>query len=135
MYNRLPWCLSGKESTCKRWGINPWVREILWRRKWQPIPAFLPGKSHGQRHLAGYSPWFRKSVGHDLATKQQQQLIHFSVWQKLTQHCKSTIVQHKFKTENMRLNITDGVTANGSGMRISPARVCVVSCSVVSDSL
>ena len=28
-----------------------------WRRKWQPIPAFLPGESHGKRSLAGYSPW------------------------------------------------------------------------------
>ena len=37
--------------------------------------------------------------------------------------------------QRMRLNITDGVTANGSGIRISPARVCVVICSVVSDSL
>ena len=27
-----------------------------WRRKWQPTPVFLPGKSHGQRNLAGYSP-------------------------------------------------------------------------------
>jgi len=32
----------------------------------------LPGKSHGQRILVGYSPWGRKRVGHDLATKQQQ---------------------------------------------------------------
>ena len=31
-----------------------------WRRKWQPTPVFLPGKSHGQRSLAGYSPWGRK---------------------------------------------------------------------------
>ena len=31
-------------------------QEILWRREWQPIPVFLPGKSHGQRNLAGYSP-------------------------------------------------------------------------------
>ena len=31
----------------------------------------LPGKSHGQRSLAGYSPWGRKRVGHNLATKQQ----------------------------------------------------------------
>ena len=30
---------------------------ILWRRKWQPTPVVLPGKSHGQRSLAGYSPW------------------------------------------------------------------------------
>ena len=31
-----------------------------WRRKWQPTPVFLPGKSHGQRSLVGYSPWGRK---------------------------------------------------------------------------
>ena len=30
--------------------------KILWRRKWQPTPLFLPGESHGQRSLAGYSP-------------------------------------------------------------------------------
>ena len=27
------------------------------RSKWQPIPITLPGKSHGQRSLEGYSPW------------------------------------------------------------------------------
>ena len=37
---------------------------FVWRRKWQLTPVFLPGKSHGQRSLAGYSPWGRK-VGHD----------------------------------------------------------------------
>ena len=31
-------------------------REDPWRSKWQPTPGFLPGKSHGQRSLAGYSP-------------------------------------------------------------------------------
>ena len=31
-----------------------------WRRKWQPTPVFLPGESHGQRSLVGYSPWGRK---------------------------------------------------------------------------
>ena len=34
-----------------------WVGKIPWRRKWQPTPVFLPGKSHGQRSLSGYSPW------------------------------------------------------------------------------
>ena len=29
---------------------------IPWRRKWQPALVFLPGKLHGQRSLAGYSP-------------------------------------------------------------------------------
>ena len=36
--------------------------EDPWRRKWQPIPVFLPGKSHQQRSLAGYSPWGRKEL-------------------------------------------------------------------------
>ena len=33
------------------------MEKILWRRKWQPTPVFLPGKFHGQKNLAGYSPW------------------------------------------------------------------------------
>ena len=44
----------GKESSCDagdRSGLNPWVGKIPWRRKWQPTPVFLPGKSHGQRSL------------------------------------------------------------------------------------
>ena len=34
-----------------------WVGKILWRRAWQPTSVFLPGEFHGQRSLAGYSPW------------------------------------------------------------------------------
>ena len=34
--------------------------ELLWRRQWHPTPILLPGKSHGQRSLVGYSPWGRK---------------------------------------------------------------------------
>ena len=37
-------------------GADPRVGKIPWRRKWQPTPVFLPGKSYGQRSLAGYSP-------------------------------------------------------------------------------
>ena len=51
--------------------IDPWVRKILWRRKRQPIPVFFPGKSHGQKSLADYSPWDCRDR-HDLVTKQQQ---------------------------------------------------------------
>ena len=36
-------------------GFNPWVGKILWRRAWQPTLVFLPGESHGQRSLVGYS--------------------------------------------------------------------------------
>ena len=44
--------------------FNPWVGKIPWRRKWQPTPVlFLPGESHGQRSLAGCSPWGHKESG------------------------------------------------------------------------
>ena len=36
------------------------VRSLGWRRKWQPTPVLLPGKSHGQRSVVGYSSWGRK---------------------------------------------------------------------------
>ena len=36
------------------------ARKIPCRRAWQPTPVFLPGESHGQRNLVGYSPWGRK---------------------------------------------------------------------------
>ena len=45
---------------CRRSGFNPWVWKIPWRRKWQPTPVFLPGKSHGRWSLMGYSPWGHK---------------------------------------------------------------------------
>ena len=53
----LPYGASGKEPTCqcrrhKRHRYDPWVRKIPWRRKWQPAPICLPGKSHGQWRLA-----------------------------------------------------------------------------------
>ena len=70
----LPWWISGKEPTCqcRTRRFYCWVGKIPWRRKWQPTPVFLPGKSHGQRSLAGYRPWGHKRFRHDLATNQQQ---------------------------------------------------------------
>ena len=41
-------------------GSIPGSGRFPWRRKWQSTPALLPGKSHGQRILIGYSPWGRK---------------------------------------------------------------------------
>ena len=51
---------SGKELTCqcrkhKRLRFDPWIGKIPWRKAWQPTPVFLPGESHGQRNLVGYS--------------------------------------------------------------------------------
>ena len=52
----LPWWRS-KESTWNAGdlGLIPGLRKFPWRREWPPTPVFLPGKSHGQRSLAGYS--------------------------------------------------------------------------------
>ena len=36
--------------------FHPWVGKTPWRREWQPTLVFLPGESHGQRNLEGYSP-------------------------------------------------------------------------------
>ena len=47
------------------------IQRIPWRRKWQPPLELLPGNSHWQRSLAGYSPHSCKRIRHDLATKQQ----------------------------------------------------------------
>ena len=54
---------SVKNLQCRRPWFDPWVGKISWRRKWQPTPVSLPGKSHGQRSLVGYSPWGRKELG------------------------------------------------------------------------
>ena len=64
--------LSGQESACqckrsqRRPGFHPWVGKTPWRREWQPTPVFLPGESHGQRSLVGYSSWGCR-VRHDWA--------------------------------------------------------------------
>ena len=60
----FPGGASGKGIACQcrrcrrfwRLQFNPWVGKIPWRRAWHPTPVFLPGESHGQRSLAGYSP-------------------------------------------------------------------------------
>ena len=77
-FSVLTACHSLNEATAKARGLDckepacnageprfgPWVGKIPWRRERQPTPAFVPGESHGQRNLAGYSPWGHR-VGHD----------------------------------------------------------------------
>ena len=58
---KLPRWLTGKESACSAGvagdlGVIPGSGKIPERRKWQPTPVLLPGESHGQRSLVGYSP-------------------------------------------------------------------------------
>jgi len=57
----LPQWLRGKELTCqyrrhRRYGFDPWVGKIPWKRKGQLTPVFLPGESHGERNLVGNNP-------------------------------------------------------------------------------
>ena len=65
---RATWSLATVAQTVKNlpamWEtrFDPWVRKIPWRREWLSIPVFLPGESHGQRSLAGYSPWGGKDL-------------------------------------------------------------------------
>ena len=69
MLRGLPWWLSDKESACCAGDeFDCWVRKILWRRKWQLTPVFLPRESHGQRSLTGYCLWGPQRVEHNLAT-------------------------------------------------------------------
>ena len=86
----LNWCLPGgassEESTgqcrrLKRLRFNPWVRKISRRREWQPTPVFLPGKSHGQRSLACYSPWGCKEL---------------DMTEQLTKHTHSWIISKNY---------------------------------------
>ena len=74
---------SGKECACQwrrcRLGFNPWVWKIPCRRAWQPTLIFLPGESHGQRSLVGYSPWGCKESG---TTEQAYMWIYFCFQQE-----------------------------------------------------
>ena len=65
-FYRLPQWLSGKESLAVQetqemqvWSLG---QEILWRRKWQSTPVFLPGEFHEQKSLVGYSPQTHKEL-------------------------------------------------------------------------
>ena len=77
-YPGLPTLLSCEESACqcRKWRFCPWVGKIPCRRKWQPLPVFLPGKSNGQKSLVGCSLWGHNRGRHDLATKQQCIIIY-----------------------------------------------------------
>ena len=93
----VPRRLSGKEPAwqCRRLGFDPWVRKIPWKRKWQPTPVLLPGKSHGRRNLAGYTPWGHKRVGHNLATKTTRATSGIWVDEGIISHSS-----HLWKPEN-----------------------------------
>ena len=77
-YSTLRYILKENENTNLKRYIHPnilssilynsqdveatYILAILWRRQWHPTPVLLPGKSHGQRSLVGYSPWGREEL-------------------------------------------------------------------------
>ena len=61
--------------------FDPWIKKIPFRKEWLSIPVFLPGESHGQSSLAGYSLCGHKRVRHDWATNT------FKVHAKSLQSC------------------------------------------------
>ena len=89
---------SGKEPTCqcrrhKRRGFKPLVRKIHWRWAWQPTPVFLPGESHGQRSLAGYSPWGRKKSD---ATEVTWHTCTYTYWRNKWEKNEHIYISHIF---------------------------------------
>ena len=58
---------------CRRPRFDPWIEKLPWRRAWKTTSVFLPGESHGQRSLPGYSPQGCKESDATEAIKQQQQ--------------------------------------------------------------
>ena len=67
----LPGGSDGKESARNAgdWSSIPRSGRFPWRREWQPTPVVLPGKFHGQKSLAGYSPCGHKEL--DTAEKKE----------------------------------------------------------------
>ena len=64
----------------RRCRFFPWVGNILWRKKWQPTPVLLPGKSHGRRSLEGYSPWGCRE-------SEMTERLHFHLSAIITRFC------------------------------------------------
>ena len=60
----FPGSSEGIESACNvgDLGSIPGLERSPWRREWLPIPVFWPGEFHGQRSVAGYSPWGCKQL-------------------------------------------------------------------------
>ena len=93
----------------------PGLERFHWRRKWQPTPVPLPGKSHGQRSMVGYSPWGRKN----LDTTEWLHLsliikgIHWGSYQKVgcIKHIEGLHVLHIM--ENWRAHPQRGTEENG----------------------
>ena len=99
----LPGGASGNQSACeckrcRRHGFHPWVGKVPWRRAWQPTPVFLPGESHAQRSLVGYSPRDHKWLDTTERTHTHQRSFteKVTVCQVVHPHHCVSCVQHPY---------------------------------------
>ena len=100
---------------CRRHEFNSWVKEIPWRRKWQPTLVFLPGKSHGQRSLASCSLWDRRRVRHNWVTEHACTLLSRQSFQLLLSS----------PTLNLILASLEGLESSGSNQSTCfPTLIC-----------
>ena len=87
----FPYSSVGKESACGAGNLASisGSGRFPWRRKWQSTPIFLPGESHGQRSLVGYSPKSQK-----ITEVTQQACVHVGGW-KVKGHIQSESISVK----------------------------------------
>ena len=101
----FPQWLSGKEYTCNAEDLEKTQVQSLgwedpWSRKWQPTPVFSPGKSHGQRSLAGFSPWGHKEsdttkqLNNSNSNKRSKRIPYQRNIQKATEHLKRSLTSY-----------------------------------------
>ena len=89
--------VKGLPAMRRRW-FDPWVGKIPWRRKWKSTPVLMPGKSHGQGSLVGYSLWGRKE-----SDTTERLHFHFQLLSELT--CLNQVLMY-YWTASEKLNLT-----------------------------
>ena len=116
---------SDEESTCqcrrcRRHEFDPWVGKIPWRRAWRPTLVFLPGESHGQKSLTGYSSWGHKELDvteHTHATTQHtcQLLMEVEVTSEASWYLSMRTMQEKGQLEPLSVTHCSWVCVRGPG--------------------
>ena len=115
--------LCGKESAyqCRRLGFNPWIRKIPWRKKWQPIPVFLP-RAPRTVELGRLQSRGSQRVRHDLARTHTCKLYFIYTISNAHKLCKEN-TNRKHYNEKIKLSdLPDWGTKMVSGSRRFDAR-------------
>ena len=98
--------------------VQSWVGKISWRRFWQPTLVFLPGESHGQRSLAGYSPWGHKEL--DTTEWLRTQRIYHLISLRLfffSSHPSAHLVVREWGQEEKNRNYSDDYRQGSEGLK------------------